>query len=146
MAEESKNQTPDVAEPQEVEDENPVKPKRKVNYVLTEARKETLKKGREARMANIKKRNEEKKQQKEEEKQEKREIRAEVAEKVHKKVVKKKEAKKVKITVPESDTESESESDYEIEIKKSSRRSKSAPLPERPPPAVYPSIPNVIFC
>ena len=154
-----------IAEPKEEtesQDENPVKPKRKVNYVLTEKRAETLRKGREARKANIQKRNEEKTHKKEEEKQEKREIRAEVAEKVAKKVKQKKETKKLKITVPESESESsDDESDYEIEIKKAPRRAKScgfaakagsaadAPIPPTSQPSQtynQPPLPNVIFC
>ena len=134
----------------ESQDENPVKPKRKVNYVLTEKRAETLRKGREARKANIQKRNEEKTHKKEEEKQEKREIRAEVAEKVEKKVKQKKETKKLKITVPESESESsDDESDYEIEIKKAPRRAKSCPIPASSQPSQtynQPPLPNVIFC
>jgi hypothetical protein len=118
-----------------VEDENPLKKKKP--FVLTPARSETLKKGREKRMANIKKLQEEKARKHQEEKEKKREVKDEVKQEVEKRIsgvtlsaecdtVQKKAKslvkKKVNITIPSSDSEqSDGDDDYEIEIKKKPR-------------------------
>ena len=123
------------------DDENPLKNKK--GFVMTPARAETLKKGREKRMANIKKIQEEKQIKHEEEKQKKREVKVEVQQKVEKKLSK--EKKKVNIIVPESDSEeSDDDDDYEIEIKKKPR-ARSAPPPRREPQYETSNVPNIIL-
>lgn len=135
-----------VEQPEQEDDENPLKKKK--GFVMTPARAETLKKGREKRMANIKKIQEEKQLKHEEEKQKKREVKVEVQQKVKEKVEKKlaKDKKKVSIVVPESESEESSDDDdYEIEIKKKPR-ARSAPPPQRRETyAETPNVPNIIL-
>lgn len=104
----------------EVEDENPLKTKKpRKPFVMTEARKETLAKGRAKRQANIAKLQDEKAKKHAEQKAEKKKVTQEVKEEVAKKI-QNKDKKKVKITMPDSDVSSDE--DYEIEIKKAGRK------------------------
>ena len=137
----SEEKTETTTHSESEEDENPLK--KKSTFVMTEARKETLARGRAKRQANIKKIQEDKMRKTETEKIVKKQVKKRIANEVREELeaikeakkepepVKQKAIKRVK-TLPESsdeDSESSSDSDYEIEIKRR-KKHREQPIPQ----------------